>query len=85
MTYHFNIGDPVVVLDAKGEERCRGAITMKFAAGQYAPGENLYAVMPRGALSLSQVVHNVREDRLRGLSKPVLAFVRKPGVERGLP
>ena len=78
MTYRFNIGDPVVVLDGRGEYELRGSIAGRYAAGVNHPGENVYDIQPGRAESLSKRMCGVPEAQLRYVGKPILAYERKP-------
>lgn len=71
--YQWNIGDEVMVLDTAGNYELRGRIV-----GRYACGVNLFDIQPNRAESLCKRLCGMPSTRLRTVSKPILAYERKP-------
>lgn len=76
MTYRWNIGSEVVVLNERGEYVMRGKVAGRYDAGRYFIGVRLYDICPNG--TGAKRLHAIPETQLRAVGKPILAYERKP-------
>lgn len=71
----WNHGDEVMVSDDKGNYEFRGKVVgrHKIVGGDY-----IFDVQPNRAESMSRRICGIPSSRLRGVSKPILAYERRP-------
>jgi hypothetical protein len=74
----MRIGDEVAVTDGNGNVTARGMIVGLPSGNRYADREPLVDVQPRNERSLAKRLCGIPASRIRVVSKPYLAYERRP-------